>query len=64
MEWKNHQTFRVTLVTLIVGVFLFAQAYIVFSINQINNRIAQIESRLETLNQNYINHLAHHIEKK
>ena len=67
MEMKNQQAFWAVLITLIVGIFLFAQGYIMFSINQINHRMTQmderisrIEIRLENLNQNYIDHLAHH----
>ena len=30
MEWRNQQAFWAVLVTLIVGIFLFAQGYIMF----------------------------------
>ena len=71
MKWENHQTLLTVLVTLVVAIFGFAQVYILFSVKQVDNRITrldnrinerliQIESRLDTLTQNYINHLAHH----
>ena len=71
MEWRNQQAFWAVLVTLIVGIFLFAQGYIMFSINQLNHRLTQMdarmsrmETRLESLNQNYIDHLAHHMKAR
>ena len=67
MEMKNQQAFWAVLITLVVGILLFPQGYIMFSIKQINHRMTQmderisrIENRLENLNQNYIDHLAHH----
>ena len=89
----NQKNLWIALITLIVAIFVFAQVYILFAVTQINNRLVQledridkrfteidkqitdmearfdkrfnlIENRLEALNQNYINHLAHHIGKQ
>ena len=68
---KNHQVLWATLITLVVGIFAFAQVYIVIALNQmddritrlddrVNERLTQIENRLDKLNQNYIDHLAQH----
>ena len=69
---KNHQVLWATLITLVIGIFAFAQVYIMFTLNQMDNRITrlddrvnerltQIEARLDKLNQNYIDHLEHHL---
>ena len=89
----NQKNLWIALITLIVAIFVFAQVYILFAVTQTNNRLVQledridkrfteidkritdmearfdkrfnlIENRLEALNQNYINHLAHHIGKQ
>ena len=89
----NQKNLWIALITLIVAIFVFAQVYILFAVTQTNNRLVQledridkrfteidkritdmearfdkrfnlIENRLEALNQNYINHLAHHIGKE
>ncbi len=71
MKWENHQTLLTVIVTLIVAIFGFAQVYISFSVrqvdsritrldNRINERLIQIEDRLDILTQNHIDHLAHH----
>ena len=63
----------IALITLIVAIFVFAQVYILFVVSQLSNqmdkrfaevnqRLNHIETRLESLNQNYIDHLAHHID--
>ena len=95
----NQKNLWITLITLVVAIFVFAQVYILFAVTQIGNQIVQlearidkrftendkrldridkritemearfdkrfnlIETRLEALNQNYIKHLAYHIEK-
>ncbi len=83
---KNHQVLWATLITLVVGIFAFAQVYIVIALNQmddritrlddrvnerltqienqVNGRLMQIENRLDKLNQNYIDHLKHHVQGK
>ena len=79
---KNHQVLWATLITLVVGIFAFAQVYIVIALNQMddritriddritrldnrmNERLMQIEDRLDKLNQNYIDHLKHHVQDK
>ena len=83
---KNHQVLWATLITLVVGIFAFAQVYIVIALNQmddritrlddrvnerltqienqVNGRLMQIENRLDKLNQNYIDHLKHHVQDK
>ena len=84
---KNHQVLWATLITLVVGIFAFAQVYIVIALNQMDdritrlddrvnerltqienqvngNRLMQIENRLDKLNQNYIDHLKHHVQDK
>ena len=76
---KNHQVLWATLITLIIGIFGFAQVYIMFTLKQMDNRITrlgdrvsrlddginerltQIDARLEKLNQNYIARLEHHL---
>ena len=87
---KNHQVLWATLITLVIGIFAFAQVYIMFTLNQMDDRITrldnritrlddgvnerltqieskmnerlfQIETRLDKLNQNYIDHLEHHL---
>ena len=74
-EAKNHQVLWATLITAVIGIFAFAQVYIMFTLNQMDNRITrlddrvnerltQIEARLDKLNQNYINHLEHHFQDK
>ena len=89
----NQKNLWIALITLIVAIFVFAQVYILFAVTQTNNRLVQledridkrfteidkritdmearfdkrfnlIENRLEALNQNYIDHLAHHIGKQ
>ena len=89
----NQKSLWIALITLIAAIFVFAQGYILFAVTQTNNRLVQledridkrfteidkritdmesrfdkrfnlIENRLEALNQNYINHLAHHIGKQ
>ena len=89
----NQKNLWIALIMLIVAIFVFAQVYILFAVTQTNNRLVQledridkrfteidkritdmearfdkrfnlIENRLEALNQNYINHLAHHIGKQ
>ena len=89
----NQKNLWIALITLIVAIFVFTQVYILFAVTQTNNRLVQledridkrfteidkritdmearfdkrfnlIENRLEALNQNYINHLAHHIGKQ
>ena len=83
---KNHQVLWATLITLVIGIFAFAQVYIMFTLNQMddritrlddrvnerltqiekkmNERLSQIETRLDKLNQNYIDHLEHHLSGK
>ena len=83
---KNHQTFWTVFGTLIIGIFAFAQVYIVLTLNQMddritrldtrvnerltqienkmNERLSHIETRLDKLNQNYIDHLEHHLRDK
>ncbi len=79
---KNHQVLWATLITLVIGIFAFAQVYIMFTLNQMDDRITrldnritrlddrvnehltQIEARLDKLNQNYIDHLEHHLSGK
>ena len=79
---KNHQVLWATLITLVIGIFAFAQVYIMFTLNQMDDRITrmdnritrlddrmnehltQIEARLDKLNQNYIDHLEHHLQDK
>lgn len=89
----NQKNLWIALITLIVAIFVFAQVYILLAVTQTNNRLVQledridkrfteidkritdmearfdkrfnlIENRLEALNQNYIDHLAHHIGKQ
>ena len=54
---KNHQVLWATLITLVVGIFAFAQVYIVIALNQ-------MENRLDQLTQNYIDHLEYHVQGK
>ena len=72
---KNHQTLWMALGMLVIGIFAFAQVYIMLTLNQmddritrldnrVNERLTQIEARLEQLNRNYINHLEHHVHGK
>jgi septation ring formation regulator EzrA len=79
---KNHQVLWATLITLVIGIFAFAQVHIMFTLNQMDDRITrldnritrlddrvnehltQIEARLDKLNQNYIDHLEHHLSGK
>ena len=87
----NQKNLWIALITLIVAIFVFAQVYILFAVTQTNNRLVQMEARLDKrlaevnqridslrlemnqrlsdmnanirqLNQNYTNHLAHHID--
>ena len=92
----NQKNLFITLITLIVAIFVFAQVYILFAVTQIGNQISQLETRMDKrftelearldkriddlrtemnqrlsdmdanirqLNQNYSNHLAHHLDK-
>ncbi len=83
---KNHQVLWATLITLVIGIFAFAQVYIMLALNQMdgritrldtrvnerltqienkmNERLSHIETRLDKLNQNYIDHLEHHLRDK
>ena len=70
----NQRTLLIAIATLIVAIFAFAQVYIIFTVTTINDRVTRletrldkrlnlIETRLDALNQNYIDHLAHHTKK-
>ena len=72
---KSHQVLWATVITLVVGIFAFAQVYIAIALNQMddritrlddrmNERLSHIEARLDKLNQNYIDHLEHHLRDK
>ena len=83
---KSHQVLWATVITLVVGIFAFAQVYIAIALNQMDDRITRlddrmnerltqiesqmterlshIEGRLDKLNQNYIDHLEHHLRDK
>ncbi len=72
---KNHKVAWGLLITLLIGIFGFAQVYLILAINQMDDRISRLENRMdkrfteienkiETLNQNYIDHLKYHLEKK
>ncbi|MDE0299835.1 MAG: hypothetical protein OXN17_14470 [Candidatus Poribacteria bacterium] len=67
---KNHQVLWGSLITLVIGIFAFAQVYIMFTLNhmddrmsrlddRVNEHLTQIEARLDKLNRNYIAHLEH-----
>ena len=40
------------LILILVGAFLFTQAYIGYSINKLNSKMVRIEKRIEWLDQN------------
>ena len=46
---KNHQVLWATLITLVVGIFAFAQVYIVIALNQMDDRITRIDDRITRL---------------
>ena len=71
---KNQWVVWGCLITLIVGIFAFAQVYIALAIDAMNDRITRmenrsderlrkIEERLDKLNQNYIDHLERHLSE-
>ena len=43
---KNHQVLWATLITLVVGIFAFAQVYIVIALNQMDDRITRLDDRV------------------
>ena len=45
---KNHFILKASLITLLIGIFAFAQVYIVMAINQMDNRITRLEDRMDT----------------
>ena len=43
----NQKNLWIALITLIVAIFVFAQVYILFAVTQTNNRLVQLEDRID-----------------
>ena len=43
----NQKYLWIALITLIVAIFVFAQVYILFAVTQTNNRLVQLEDRID-----------------
>ena len=54
---KNHQVLWATLITLVIGIFAFAQVYIMFTLNQMDNRITRLDNRITRLDDRVNEHL-------
>ena len=43
----NQKNWLIALITLIVAIFVFAQVYILFAVTQIDQRLAEMEARID-----------------